>query len=196
MMERCRGTNKNGTQCKRNGPYCYQHKKSAEVNKCLVPLPGTRAEVVKKINKAVATVKPQKDGGYIYVFRLQGDLKLRYKIGRTKRDPIKRIKEWSNVHALPIVSEVIFEVPVGCKWVERMIHWYLDQYRLIRYEGDGGVFTEFWYANRTPLVAGTEVGIAMHKHVEWFILDLETIKALIDTLIHFIVRQQLLKRDP
>jgi hypothetical protein len=194
-MERCRGIKKDGKQCTRNGPYCYQHK-AAKKNKCLEPLPGTRLDVVKKINKAVETVKPQKDSGYIYVFRLEGDTELRYKIGRTKRDPIRRIKEWADVHYLPIVSEVIFEVPVGCKWVERMIHWYLDQYRLIRYEGDRGLFTEFWYATRIPLIAGTEPGVAMHKHVEWFTVELKTIEALIGTLIHFIVRQQPLKHGP
>jgi hypothetical protein len=36
----------------------------------------------------------------------------------------------------------------------------------------------------------------MHKHVEWFTVELKTIEALIGTLIHFIVRQQPLKHGP
>jgi len=150
------------------------------------PLPNTRLTIVKKIKKKLKEVKPQKDYGYVYVYRLEGDVANRYKVGTTKREPKKRLKEWSNIHTLPLITEIIWEVPVGCKWVERMIHLYLDPYRLIRYELDSGQFTDYMYANGTPTVKG----VSMHRHVEWFSVELKVIEKWVETLIDFIVNQR------
>ena len=59
------------------------------------PTTDCTKKVTKKIEKRLTKSPSDSDGpGYIYVYTLDSDPPHYYKIGRTKRTPEKRIKEW------------------------------------------------------------------------------------------------------
>lgn len=163
------------------GKYCTQHGNKLAPTLAIAILPETRSAVATKIRKNIS--KRGEDPGFIYVYRLEGDEPKRFKVGMTVRSVRDRLKEWASEHKLRVIQVASWDVERGCKWLERMIHLYLDPYRLIRYEKDNGTFDDFWYSDNTPLVAGTEKGVAMHRHVEWFAIQFDIIETMIDKLI-------------
>ena len=200
---RCQVICGNGKQCSRclvKDRCCTQHAKTAATNNYVaqtepwdehtLPAPpdATRAMVVQKIRRRLRAPSLKRDvkGGVLYAYRLVGDPADFYKVGRTERSTAAgRMAEWARQHKREL--ECVREWPVakGCKWAERMVHLYLDKCRLIRYE-DGDELVDFWFADDEPLVKGTRKLAAMHRHVEWFRIELAVLDAYVEPLVAFV----------
>lgn len=134
--------------------------------------------------------------GYIYVFWLRGETGLDYwKIGMTQRTPEDRLKEWRAAmpgHELQVKQ--VFAVDAACvKFVERVVHLYLDHCRMHRYPVGRRLLSKWsatgaeirdadWHALQPTLKAGERV-VAMHKMVEWFCAPWSTVQVLIEHVI-------------
>lgn len=153
------------------------------------PFDNTRKEVVASIDKRIKKGLTS-DAGTIYVYRLHGDVMPRFKIGRTSRSVGERMKEWQYKHKKQVIVIYDWYVSKGCKWMEHMMHLYLDMCRLIRYDNNGDdTFVDFYFSDRTPLIPGSVMGNAMHKHVEWFAVEWKYIEQVAQALVRFIESQ-------
>ena len=133
-----------------------------------------------RIKKKIAAIQKrppsQTDGpGYIYVFRNKRDdaHENYYKIGQTERDVCKRLKEWKHS-----VEQLRMRVDYR-KRCERLIHLYLDQYRVYRYEVEKSeklysVWKRSGESVQMDIVEKPKLS-GIKKQVEWFLCDYEII---------------------
>lgn len=134
--------------------------------------PRIRKRIEAKIKRG-----PSKTDGYghIYVYELETDEPgMYYKIGRTARSVDKRLAEWKGSR---LVASYRVEFN---KMAEFMIHSYLDDARVYRYDRDYVV----WKATGVPVLGGPKQTNlrGKKKEIEWFRCSFERIDALMQQI--------------
>lgn len=180
----CQGTTTAGKQCKRKTePYCHQHQ-TAPVVQVPFPIDTLSKKVQNKIKKRVTKPPSESDGpGYIYVYTLDSDPPSYYKIGRTKRTPEKRVKEWGKGAKL----RAWFKVPYQKK-AEALIHLYLDHVRIYRYQLDNGKVCSVWKDDGEPVTNKDEKLkknnklSARTKQIEWFRMPWKDVRKVLEAI--------------
>lgn len=167
----CQGITKDGKKCKKTKePYCHLH----EPMKFDFPLPilELTTKVQKKIHKHLKKTPSKSDGkGHIYCYYLTSDTEdCFYKIGRTNRTVDVRLKEWGEGVKLKCSWEVKHE-----KWMEKLIHTYLDSIRVYRYQiDDTEEYCNVWKTDMKCISKHDEDLKENHKlegrkkNIEWF----------------------------
>ena len=183
----CQGTTKSGTKCKLpKEPYCHLHQ-PVKVMDFPLPTLDLTSKIQKKIQTLMKKGPTKQDGkGHIYVYFLTSDTKdCFYKIGRTSRSVDKRLKEWGKNVKLKCSWEVKHE-----KWMEKMIHTYLDSVRVYRYQiDDTEEYCNVWKSDRKCLGKADEELKQKHKlegrkkNIEWFKLPWDILKPILLKLI-------------
>lgn len=160
-----------------------------------------RTHVRNKLRRRVAAgPRVATDGpGYIYAFWLKHEEGRSYwKIGVTQRStPEDRMREWES--AFPgrelCVKRVYAVDAPAAKFVERVIHLYLDHRRMYRYPMENKRLLSVWSAtgeviedaDYKALAKGTSTGvpkpIAKYKMVEWFCTSWQEADALIERVV-------------
>lgn len=145
------------------------------------PAPDTSALIRRRLQVRLRDGPPKSatDAGYLYAYRLEGDVPDMHKIGRTARTADKRLAEWRRQHKKKLIKVAQWRVSKACKWLERLVHLWLGSRRVARYD-DG---SDCWYATGEPLQPGGKKGLAMHKHVEWFLVPEEEMLELVDAFV-------------
>lgn len=179
----CRGTTTKGKPCKRKQePYCRDH--DPQKQDPTPELPYSFINVPKHAqNKIMTKIRkgPSKSDGYghIYIYYLSADPKdFYYKIGRTSRDVDTRLKEWKD-------SKLRKSYRVANqKHAERLIHLYLDEYRVYRYKQDDGTYCTVWKENGLHVTDKDKTGKkeGRSKEVEWFRCKWETVKKVVEAI--------------
>jgi len=142
---------------------------------CIVPK-HIQSKIVTKIKRG-----PSKDDGkgFIYVYYLGSDPQDYYhKIGRTSRSVETRLKEWKGSqlrHSYSVSNQ---------KQAERLIHLYLDYFRVYRYKQDNGTYSTVWKDTGEPVSKSDEGGKreGRSKEVEWFRCSWKTIKRVVEAV--------------
>ena len=104
--------------------------------------------------------------GFIYIYRISGDITDYYKIGRTAKSVQKRIEQWGKNTILVESYYVKFQ-----KMAERYIHGLLDEYRVYRYTLENGAYYSVWKRTNKPVegeIVLKEKLQGSKKHIEWF----------------------------
>jgi hypothetical protein len=205
-MERCKGQTLKKAQCKRSatvGSYCSLHVPKVEPWTALsLPCPNesNRKSILTKLRTKLRQPAAKRSGGaghiYIYYIKEEHDAYLMYwKIGMTERSVKVRLAEWARVHSKTkgtLLLAKTYRITHAHKWVERVIHLYLNYCRVYRYvrDDEDGSFYSVWAATHEPCPESVDnedeegVPVATHKQVEWFhALDLKEIDALITSII-------------
>ena len=217
----CKATTNNGKQCKRDGKgpecVCYQHDKPpalATVTRPVLQVTASldllcahksklRRSALRKLETKLRKGPPsvEKDGlGAIYIYYLETDrahgIRCYWKVGMTKHAtaPGKRIKQWSAKQE-GVVTQAVYVVERGHKFIERVVHLYLDHCRMYRYPcasagAEAQLFRSTWYATGLPvkdaqwdLIDLTKRTVARQKSVEWFCGSLEDIEGVVQAVI-------------
>ena len=181
------------SRCKRKvsqeGQLCYQHAPKVAWDQKGYPeiLNGTNESIAKKIKKRILYGPKKKDKlGYIYIYRLPGE-PFFYKIGQTEKNPLVRVKEWSKDAIL-----LAYYVVESVNFCERLIHHYLDKYRVYRYVLPDKSMYSVWKATGKPVKPGLVPQLeGRKKQIEWFKHDLDPLKITVEG----IVKQHLIKEN-
>lgn len=186
-MVKCKGKTQSGKNCKRtclDSEFCWQHTptpaKTVLWDSRGFPLPSHKIglKIRKKIERRI-TSGPKKDDsfGYIYIYTLPKDKGLSYfKIGQTKGNPIKRIRDWDKTAVC--IKHFLVSKRNFC---ERLIHHYLDHRRMSRY-GDYAV----WKATGKSVIPNVKPPVKLegsNKQIEWFCCEKEELLALVKKVV-------------
>lgn len=157
-----------------------------------------RTHVRNKLRRRVAAgPRVATDGpGYIYAFWLKHEEGRSYwKIGVTQRStPEDRMREWESAfpgRELCVKRVYAMDAPAA-KFVERVIHLYLDHRRMYRYPMEDKRLLSVWSATGDVIEdadwkdlgpRGTQKPVAKYKMVEWFCIDWREADALIERVV-------------
>jgi len=170
----CQGTTKEGKPCKNKAePYCSHHKPIA-IPALDLPTEHLTTAVQKKLTKYLKQGPTKTDApGYIYVYYMEKDPDGCYfKIGRTEQKPEKRLKQWEKEIGSKVCSKIWWYVKAQ-KFMEKMIHRYLDNVRMYRYMTPDG-YCSVWKKDLKPVTEQDGELKEKHKlearkkHIEWF----------------------------
>ncbi len=206
-MNQCTATTTKKKQCKNkamaNQMVCHVHVEKKTTKKKTSPPPAPAAPVVfptphpslkrpvlRRLNAKLATLPERRSGGagfiYVYAIKEEHDAgRFYWKIGMTERAADVRIKEWGRTldkRTQTLVVHRVYPVARGHKWVERVVHLYLNYCRVYRYAlpaaSAGSAsgphsFYSVWATTGLPVEEedaslGPHDAPAMHKQVEWF----------------------------
>jgi len=181
MAEQCKGKTKEGKRCKKTTTsvtqLCHLHRTAKEEQERELPVKGFPDPDPlisdKQFNKLATLVKkgPKKDDeiGYIYIYYLPSDSLSYYKIGRTTQKVTKRLKQ-QHPHA-----KLFESYRVSCnKFCERVIHLFLDPWRVYRYKLDNKQYCTVWKHDGKPVTKGDAKKKKAYrlqgkkKEIEWF----------------------------
>jgi hypothetical protein len=184
----CQGTTKDGNKCKNvKEPYCHLHETPPPKLDFPLPTVGLTPKVQKKIASLMKKGPSKSDGkGHIYCYFLTSDTEdCFYKIGRTSRTVDERLKEWGKNVKLKRSWEVKHE-----KWMEKLIHTYLDSVRVYRYQIDNGEeYCNVWKTDGKCVSVADEELKQKHKlegikkNIEWFKTPWKILKPILLALI-------------
>lgn len=144
-------------------------------------------KVIKKIHtKHRQGLPKEKTPGYIYIFYLEHEKGNNFwKIGMTERTAKERLKEWTEKYnnKVKVVQEKLYKSDY-CKFMERVIHLYLDYCRMHRYPletEDSIKFHSIYSATGKVIEAldGEERLVAKDKNTEFFHAPLKEIVKVI-----------------
>lgn len=159
-----------------------------------------RTKVLKKLRQKLCSGPSQKSDstGHIYVYSLASENGRNYwKIGMTTQTVKERQKQWQSKHGdgHTLVLKKSYEVPVkATKFLERVIHLYLDHRRMYRYPisvETQHLLVSIWSATGVDIQdkdwkiwekSGVKKSAA-GKMIEWFCLPWEDVSSLIDALL-------------
>lgn len=163
-------------------------------------------KVLAKLRRRLSSGPSSKtdEPGCIYVYSLEHEAGHNYwKIGMTTRSMEKRQKEWQSKHPHhTVVLKQCYDIPTkSVKFLERVIHLYLDYRRMYRYpitlgtkhrivsvwkSTGAGVEDAEWTAWNDWLVTHPKERLSgRSKLIEWFNLPWEQIAPLIESLVKF-----------
>lgn len=173
------------------------------VPKAALTFPLDVSHLTNKIRNRIA--KYMKDGptkkdgpGHIYVYYCPQDNPedTYYKIGRTERSVDARLKEWKKKDGA--VLKKSWKVSHQ-KFIEKLIHAYLDAVRVYRYSvshtittggnGVNNVYCTIWKSTGEPVdlmdahLKATNKLEARTKHIEWFKSTWKELKGTLKTLV-------------
>ncbi len=206
-MERCNAQTLKKERCKRAAKdgthFCGQHTPSTVVAttepwvtlKLPTPHKDIRKSVLAKLRTKLRQAPEKRSGGvgHIYVYHLKGEHKaglMYWKVGMTERAVDVRMAEWERTHKNNhVLLAKSYRVERAHKWVERVVHLYLDYCRVYRYALEkSDTFYTVWAATGAscgPVEENEpEDLVAVHKQVEWFHSDtLDELDAIIRSVI-------------
>lgn len=218
-MDRCAGIKKDGKQCENHGKhieavsqrrFCGHHVKQMKEEKeekkekkpisssSTLPPPSTqlRLAVAEKLKTRLLRGPAAKSDspGYLYVYSLAGEEGMNYwKIGMTTRTMTERKKEWQSKHpnhTLVLKEYYYLPTPV-IKFLERVVHLYLDHKRMYRYPV-GKLLISVWSATGEQIHDANWKQQkepaklkALGKMIEWFCIPWEEVSPLLDALVKF-----------
>jgi len=201
-MDHCTAIKHNGKPCTRarvEGTLCTQHFKLSGQPRVEPwtqlglpePSPLLRPAALRRLRAKLNARRRSGGAGSIYIYTIDGDEPGFWKIGMTERTADVRLAEWTRVHGKKHTIRLVAEhrVDHSHKWIERVVHLYLDYCRVNRYAqpDDDGTFYSEWYASGKPLPGQRsdplKQGIA--KQVEWFY------GADMDLILHALVADRL-----
>jgi len=150
------------------------------------------ARTIRRISARIVRGPRVKDttGGAIYIYSLSTEPGMNYwKVGMTSRTADKRLKEWASQHReAKVIKHADYRVDKHVKYVESLIHLYLDHCRMYRYplEKGSAKFRSYWKTTGELIddkqVPGDRL-VAKNKHTEWFYASLHEIKRVVEGLI-------------
>lgn len=193
---RCSGTTQAGKRCRRQTASltgrCWQHIQQVKAARAIWAEKGypTPSHHVDARHRRLLTTKlkhgPAKtdDAGHIYIFQLSSDPKGcgYFKIGRTTQPVKTRLRQWSDkavlVKSFPVVNN---------KFCERVIHLYLDAWRVYRYRVKSeAAYCSVWKKDGKPVTKADKAMMESHKlqgrkkEIEWFQLDKEYMLSIVE----------------
>ncbi len=209
-MQRCQAQTAKKKQCSRQatqGTRCTQHAPKEVVViepwtalKLPKPHSDNRNSVLNKLRTKLRQPAEKRSGGaghlYIYYIAEEHDAGLMYwKIGMTERSVDVRLAEWSKTHkhGATVLLAKSYRLRRWHKWVERVVHLYLNYCRVYRYplvetKKESAHFHSIWAATRKPCpesVDSEDTAPAMHKQVEWFYAEcLEDLDDIINKIVN------------
>jgi hypothetical protein len=163
------------------------------------PSDKLRAAVLAKLRrKLYNTAKDRGGRGVIYIYYIANETGLNYwKVGMTEKTADQRLSEWMAAHRTRILCKSFYAVKHSVKFVERVIHLYLDYCRMHRTPTSDHtretLFRSVWSAtgevidddqNRVISADATRL-IAKHKHVEWFCAPIAEIKEIVEAIVAY-----------
>jgi len=202
MLKPCVEIKVDGKQCTRDakiGERCTQHhnmhlKKNTNpiFEKLNLPEPDPKigSKFVKKIRSRLEKGVLDSDGpGFIYIYYIESEKGLnKWKIGKTTRDLDERLAEWTEAHGKKNTVRLhkSYKLLKGTDFVERNIHNYFKHWNIYRYQQEDGSFYDEYAMSGDPVDEQEKKKVsAKGKHIEWFMGDINEIKAVLQKLVEY-----------
>lgn len=134
--------------------------------------------------------------GKLVLFLLWNVIPLIFRVGgagMTEKHVDERMAEWEEEHKSRVIKRAFYEVQHSVKFVERIIHLYLDYCRVHRTptsDTKETLFRSVWASTgeiiddeQNKKIKDDERLVAAHKHVEWFKAPILEIKEFVEPIV-------------
>ena len=200
MEGTCQAIKKDGKQCTRGAKvdiFCTQHSKvkskmtvgttSFIPEELPKPSPEIGAKYLHVIEQRFKNYKKENDTkGFIYIYYLESEKGQNiWKIGKTNREVDTRLNEWKAEHKKKIILHKSYKTD-ATNFVERTIHDYFKHWNIHRYPQEDGTFVDKYFLSKNTDKVKRNYGNKTKKHVEWFVGDINVIKAVLQKLVDWV----------
>jgi len=203
MAEQCKGKTQKGEQCKNvtksETGLCHRHQLKTKPKATTTPkvmvwekekFPVPDESVDKRHLRMIETLEKggpaKKDKpGYVYIFYLSTETEAFFKIGKTSRTVTKRLTEWRRKIGDGVKLFESFRVSCN-SFCERLIHLYLDPWRVYRYKVTENEYCSVWKKDGKAVTDADAKLKKLHrlnaksKEIEWFHFKGDTDEYMLD----------------